>query len=102
MTSNRQHGTQQRVSDITEAECLRRSQCTFQITLEGKTMRHLGKIFALLIEFAALSERSRKEFLTIMNEYLLMSPAQRRRAINDWKMRQEGTRHDEPGESMPR
>ncbi|CAB3756051.1 hypothetical protein GQ57_02370 [Burkholderia sp. MSh2] len=65
-------------------------------------MRHLGKIFTLLIEFATLSERSRKEFLTMMNEYLLMSPAQRRRAISEWKMRQENGRFDEPGESVHR
>lgn len=65
-------------------------------------MRHLGKIFALLLDFATLSERSRKEFLTMMNEYLLMSPAQRRRAINEWKMRQEGGRHDDSGESAHR
>ncbi|KML50005.1 hypothetical protein VL15_27590 [Burkholderia cepacia] len=59
-------------------------------------MRHLGKIFALLIDFSTLSEKSRREFLTMMNEYLLMSPAQRRRAINEWKMQQEGGQHDEP------
>lgn len=74
----------------------------FQITPEGKAVRHLGKIFALLIEFATLSEKSRREFLTMMNEYLLMSPAQRRRAINEWKMQQEGSQHDEPRESTHR
>ncbi|WP_423761645.1 hypothetical protein [Burkholderia sp. NLJ2] len=55
-----------------------------------------------MLDFATLSERSRKEFLTMMNEYLLMSPAQRRRAINEWKMRQEGGRHDDSGESVHR
>ncbi|OMG72873.1 hypothetical protein BW685_14210 [Burkholderia ubonensis] len=65
-------------------------------------MRHLGKIFALLLDFATLSEKSRKEFLTMMNEYLLMSPAQRRRAINEWKIRKDGGLHDEPGESIRR
>ncbi|WP_419188700.1 hypothetical protein [Burkholderia cepacia] len=49
-----------------------------------------------MIDFSTLSEKSRREFLTMMNEYLLMSPAQRRRAINEWKMQQEGGQHDEP------
>ncbi|WP_446901026.1 hypothetical protein [Burkholderia sp. YIM B11467] len=55
-----------------------------------------------MIEFATLSEKSRREFLTMMNEYLLMSPAQRRRAINEWKMHQEGSQHDERRESANR
>ncbi|WP_431823651.1 hypothetical protein [Burkholderia sp. F1] len=88
--------------ETTKAGCRRPSRGIFQITQEGKAVRHLGKIFALLIDFATLSEKSRKEFLTMMNEYLLMSPAQRRRAINEWKMRQEGCQHDAPGESIRR
>ncbi|MFJ1213574.1 hypothetical protein AAGT15_27870 [Burkholderia pyrrocinia] len=65
-------------------------------------MRHVGKIFALLLEFAALSEKSRREFLTMMNEFLLMSPAQRRRALIEWKNRVDDTPRDLPGDSSPR
>lgn len=62
-------------------------------------MRHAWKIFALLLEFAALSEKGRREFLTLMNEFLLMSPAQKRRAINEWKSRTDGGSPDLPGDS---
>ncbi|WP_244134880.1 hypothetical protein [Burkholderia sp. BCC0322] len=62
-------------------------------------MRHVGKIFALLLDFAALSEKSRREFLTMMNEFLLMSPIQRRRALIEWKNRADGNSHDLPGDS---
>jgi len=62
-------------------------------------VRHVGKIFALLLDFAALSEKSRREFLTMMNEFLLMSPVQRRRALIEWKNRVDGNSHDLPGDS---
>lgn len=65
-------------------------------------MRHVGKIFALLLDFAALSEKSRREFLTMMNEFLLMSPVQRRRALTEWKNRVDGNSHDLPGDSSQR
>ncbi|KVC69246.1 hypothetical protein WJ47_06225 [Burkholderia ubonensis] len=56
-------------------------------------MRHAGKVFALLLDFATLSEKSRREFLTMMNEFLVMSPLQKRRAINEWKsMLEDGSR----------
>nr|WP_310130522.1 hypothetical protein [Burkholderia ambifaria] len=62
-------------------------------------MRHVGKIFALLLDFAALSEKSRREFLTMMNEFLLMSPVQRRRTLVEWKNRVDGNQRDVPGDS---
>lgn len=65
-------------------------------------MRHVGKVFALLLDFAALSEKSRREFLTMMNEFLLMSPVQRRRTLNEWKNRADGNPHDLPGDSSHR
>nr|WP_321783914.1 hypothetical protein [Burkholderia pyrrocinia] len=65
-------------------------------------MRHVEKIFALLLDFAALSEKSRREFLMTMNEFLLMSPAQRRRALIEWKNRVDGSSHDLPGDSSHR
>ncbi|AOJ64955.1 hypothetical protein WL40_32550 [Burkholderia ubonensis] len=57
-------------------------------------MRHVGKVFALLLDFATLSEKSRREFLTMMNEFLVMSPLQKRRAINEWKSRLEDGSRD--------
>ncbi|MCA8022373.1 hypothetical protein LGN17_24200 [Burkholderia sp. AU30280] len=65
-------------------------------------MRHVGKIFALLLDFAALSEKSRREFLTMMNEFLLMSPVQRRRTLIEWKNRVDDNTHDLPGDSSHR
>ncbi|PAJ78175.1 hypothetical protein [Burkholderia ubonensis] len=62
-------------------------------------MRHAGKIFALLLEFAALPEKSRREFLTVMNEFLLMSPVQRRRALTEWRNTVGGSSHDLPGDA---
>ncbi|AXF25293.1 hypothetical protein CUJ89_30845 [Burkholderia pyrrocinia] len=48
-------------------------------------MRYTGKVFALLLGFATLPEKSRKEFLVKMNEFLMMSPTQRRRALSEWQ-----------------
>nr|WP_241017616.1 hypothetical protein [Burkholderia sp. Ac-20349] len=45
----------------------------------------MGKVFALLLEFAVLPEKSRKDFLSRMNEFLIMSPSQKRRAISEWR-----------------
>ncbi|ESS38235.1 hypothetical protein P355_5376 [Burkholderia cenocepacia KC-01] len=42
-------------------------------------------MFRLLLGFAILPERSKKDFLTKMNEFLIMSPSQKRRAINEWQ-----------------
>nr|WP_254614981.1 hypothetical protein [Burkholderia pyrrocinia] len=67
--------------------------------MEGNIVRHVGKIFALLLDFAALSEKSRREFLTMMNEFLVMSPSQRRRTLVEWKNRVDGNPHDLPGDS---
>ena len=56
-------------------------------------MRHTGTIFALLLDCSTLSERSRKEFLTMMNEFLLMPPSRYRRAISKWMDRAPGDAH---------
>lgn len=45
----------------------------------------MGKVFALLLGFATLPEKSKKEFLVKMNEFLIMSPTQKRRAISEWQ-----------------
>ncbi|RQU68156.1 hypothetical protein DF049_34070 [Burkholderia cenocepacia] len=48
-------------------------------------MRYMNRVFRLLLGFAILPERSKKDFLTKMNEFLIMSPSQKRRAINEWQ-----------------
>lgn len=48
-------------------------------------MRHMGKVVVLLLGFATLPEKSKREFLVKMNEFLIMSPIQKRRAISEWK-----------------
>ncbi|KAG8150056.1 hypothetical protein [Burkholderia catarinensis] len=53
-------------------------------------MRHMTKVVALLLGFATLPEKSRKDFLLRMNEYLIMSPLQRRRVIREWKQVADG------------
>ncbi len=45
----------------------------------------MNRVFRLLLGFAILPERSKKDFLTKMNEFLIMSPSQKRRAINEWQ-----------------
>ncbi|WP_321959039.1 hypothetical protein [Burkholderia cenocepacia] len=45
----------------------------------------MGKVFWLLLGFAALPEKSRRNFLTRLNEFMMMSPSQRRRAIIEWQ-----------------
>ncbi|MGU7783253.1 hypothetical protein [Burkholderia sp. PU8-34] len=53
--------------------------------MEGKAVRHMGKVFALLLGFAMLPEKYRREFLVKMNEFLIMSPTQKRRVVNEWQ-----------------
>ncbi|KWN08604.1 hypothetical protein WM21_29050 [Burkholderia ubonensis] len=48
-------------------------------------MRYMTRVFGLLLGFATLPEKSRKDFLTKMNEFLIMSPSQKRRAIIEWQ-----------------
>ncbi|VWC65314.1 hypothetical protein [Burkholderia lata] len=43
------------------------------------------KVFVMLLDFATLPEKSRKDFLGRMNEFLIMSPLQKRRVISEWK-----------------
>lgn len=43
------------------------------------------KVFTLLLGFATLPEKSRREFILKMNEFLIMSPLQKRRVIGEWK-----------------
>ncbi|EKS9827245.1 hypothetical protein QDD75_003394 [Burkholderia cepacia] len=56
-------------------------------------MRYMVKVFVMLLDFATLPEKSRKDFLGKINEFLIMSPLQRRRAISEW--RQEVEERDE-------
>nr|WP_083282004.1 hypothetical protein [Burkholderia stabilis] len=48
-------------------------------------MRDKKKILTLLLDFASLPDKSRRDFLTEMNEYLMMSHVQRRHAIDAWE-----------------
>ncbi|MBN3787635.1 hypothetical protein G3N94_12100 [Burkholderia sp. Ac-20353] len=64
-------------------------------------MRHMVKVFALLLGFAALSEKSKKDFLLKMNEFMMMSPLQKRRAITEWKQVAGGD-DDGPGDDAIR
>ncbi|WP_175818734.1 MULTISPECIES: hypothetical protein [unclassified Burkholderia] len=45
----------------------------------------MGKVFGLLLGFATLPEKSRRDFLTKLNEFIMMSPSQKRRAIGEWQ-----------------
>ncbi|WP_322087970.1 hypothetical protein [Burkholderia sp. BCC1999] len=45
----------------------------------------MGKVFGLLLGFAMLPEKSRRDFLTKLNEFMMMSPSQKRRAISEWQ-----------------
>ena len=62
-------------------------------------MRYMVKVFVMLLDFATLPEKSRKDFLGRMNELLIMSPTQKRRAVSEWK--QEVEERGESGESGP-
>ncbi|BBA40248.1 MULTISPECIES: hypothetical protein [Burkholderia] len=62
-------------------------------------MRYMVKVFVMLLDFATLPEKSRKDFLGRMNEFLIMSPTQKRRAVSEWK--QEVEERGESGESGP-
>ncbi|KVD89847.1 hypothetical protein WS63_00855 [Burkholderia stagnalis] len=66
---------------------------SFKSTKEKKAVRHAGTIVALLLDCSTLLERSRKEFLTMMNEFLLMPPSRNRRAIRKWMDRAPGDAH---------
>ncbi|WDD95061.1 hypothetical protein Bsp3421_005218 [Burkholderia sp. FERM BP-3421] len=48
-------------------------------------MRYTKRILALLLCFAVLPEKSKREFLLKMNEFMVMSPLQRRRAMQEWQ-----------------
>ncbi|MBR8144266.1 hypothetical protein KDW55_22780 [Burkholderia sp. AU19243] len=48
-------------------------------------MRYTGKVFGLLLGFATLPEKSRRDFLTKLNEFMMMSPSQKRRVITEWQ-----------------
>ncbi|AOI89403.1 hypothetical protein NUV26_01070 [Burkholderia pseudomultivorans] len=63
-------------------------------------MRHMEKVFALLLDFATLPEKSRRDFLARINEFLIMSPLQKRQAIDEWKLVAEhrrDERREDPG-----
>jgi len=62
-------------------------------------VRYIGKVFGLLLGFATLPEKSRRDFLTKLNEFMMMSPSQKRRAITEWQ-HAAGDGADEPGKSV--
>jgi hypothetical protein len=45
----------------------------------------MKQVFALLLDFATMPEKSRREFLSKVNEFLIMSPSQKRRVLDEWK-----------------
>ncbi|RQS19268.1 hypothetical protein DIE03_34875 [Burkholderia sp. Bp8992] len=45
----------------------------------------MGKVFRLLLGFATLPEKSRRDFLMQLNEFMMMSPSQKRRIITEWQ-----------------
>ncbi|RQS97721.1 hypothetical protein DF048_08080 [Burkholderia seminalis] len=54
----------------------------------------MGKVFGLLLGFATLPEKSRRHFLMKLNEFMMMSPSQKRRAVTECQHAVD----DEPGE----
>ncbi|KVK85638.1 hypothetical protein WS93_02985 [Burkholderia cepacia] len=48
-------------------------------------MHSMRKVFGLLLGFATLPEKSRRDFLTKLNEFMMMSPPQKRRATSEWR-----------------
>ncbi|HIC7210187.1 hypothetical protein [Burkholderia stabilis] len=52
---------------------------------KGEAVRYMKKVFGLLLGFATLPEKSRRDFLTRLNEFMIMSPPQKRRAIAEWQ-----------------
>lgn len=90
-------GARYRVSDVSKAGLRRHTRAARIILVKrGKTVRHMEKIFALLLDFASLPEKSRRDFLARINEFLIMSPLQKRQAIDEWKLVAEN-RRDESG-----
>ncbi len=63
--------------------------------MKGDTVRYMRKVFALLLDFATLPEKSRRDFLSRVNEFLIMSPVQKRRAISEWEQAAERRGTDE-------
>ncbi|HEF5873631.1 TPA: hypothetical protein SAY52_004287 [Burkholderia cenocepacia] len=45
----------------------------------------MKKVFGLLVGFATLPEKSRRDFLTKLNDFIMMSPSQKRRAVTEWQ-----------------
>ncbi len=45
----------------------------------------MGKVFGLLLGFAKLPEKSRRDFLMKLNEFMIMSPSQKRQAVTEWQ-----------------
>ncbi|WP_323122390.1 hypothetical protein [Burkholderia alba] len=48
-------------------------------------MRYTDQVSALLLDFAMLPERARRDFLSRVNEFLIMSPLQKRRVMQEWE-----------------
>lgn len=45
----------------------------------------MRKVFELLLAFATLPVKFRRDFLTKLNEFMMMSPPQKRRAVTEWQ-----------------
>ncbi|WDD95205.1 hypothetical protein Bsp3421_005370 [Burkholderia sp. FERM BP-3421] len=55
--------------------------------MKGRDVRCTKQVFALLLDFVTMPEKSRREFLSSVNEWLIMSPRQRRRMIDEWEQK---------------
>ncbi|MBO2971299.1 hypothetical protein J6358_03450 [Burkholderia pseudomallei] len=48
-------------------------------------MPHSRKVASLMLDFSALSEDERREFLVLLNNFIFLSPAARRKARVEWE-----------------
>ncbi|WP_421736756.1 hypothetical protein [Burkholderia multivorans] len=82
------------MSDVSKADRRRRAGAARIILRRRETVHHMEKVIALLLDFAMLPEKSRREFLASINEFLIMSPLQRRHAIKAWKQAAKSARRE--------
>ncbi|MCS3396681.1 hypothetical protein [Burkholderia thailandensis] len=52
---------------------------------EVHPMSHSPKVASLMLEFASLPEEARREFLVLLNNFIFLSPAARRKTQAEWK-----------------
>ncbi|AJX34026.1 Uncharacterised protein [Burkholderia oklahomensis] len=48
-------------------------------------MSHSRKVASIMLEFSTLPEEERREFLVLLNNFIFLSPAARRKAQEEWK-----------------